>query len=211
MQFGMVFVLDAGGNDKDGAVQAAVASVERLTAAADDASPELAKIPTLGLLHVGTAGFSNAHWVGPFYPPAAKKREEHLDFYQETFSVVEVNSTFYGTPSAETIAAWKRRAANGFQMGLKVPRAVTHDGVLASQEGLQSLRFFLQRVAGLGDTLGFLLFQCSRSMKADSNKLRAVAAVLEELGVTCRVAVEFREASWFQDHRTAAVHPKSSL
>lgn len=155
----------------------------------------------LGRLHVGTAGFTNAHWAGQFYPPSAKKSELQLEHYQETFSVVEVNSTFYGTPSTDAISAWRRRSSDGFQIGLKVPKTVTHEAPF-SAAALEHLSVFLSRAQGLGVALGPLLFQCSRQFAVDLQKLRTVAALLDAWKVPCRVAFEFRDASW---HRDAAV------
>ncbi|CAE7604146.1 yecE [Symbiodinium natans] len=159
--------------------------------------------PPLGSLHVGTAGFSSAHWAGSFYPGNVKKGEDQLECYQESFWVVEVNSSFYGTPSADTIASWRRRCAEGFLMGLKVPKTVTHDaGSPAAPAALESLRHFAQRVAGLGKHLGPVLFQCPRSLKADVKILQQVDVTLAALPEEARlkdVAFEFRHASWFQD------------
>jgi len=153
----------------------------------------------LGKLSVGTAGFANSHWTGRFYAPHAKKSEDQLECYQETFNIVEVNSTFYGVPSEETIAAWKRRAAHGFQFSLKVPRAVTHDGGLASDSALESLRHFLLRVKGLGAHLAVLLFQCSRGLRVDVGKLQRVFEELGRCDMQCRVALELRDVPSSQD------------
>ncbi|CAE7949025.1 yunF [Symbiodinium sp. KB8] len=159
--------------------------------------------PTLGSLYVGTAGFSSAHWAGCFYPGNAKKGEDQLECYQETFWAVEVNSSFYGVPSTDTITCWRRRCAEGFLMGLKVPKTVTHDaGSPAAPAALESLRHFAQRVAGLGRHLGPVLFQCPRSLKADVKILQQVDTALAALPEEARlkdVAFEFRHASWFED------------
>jgi len=150
---------------------------------------------SIGNLYVGTAGFTNAHWAGNFYPPHAKKSEDQLDCYQETFGIVEVNSTFYGTPSAETIASWRRRAAEGFRFALKVPRTVTHEGALASDPAIEALKHFVDRAKGLAPHLGLLLFQCSRGLRASAQTLHRVAEALRELPSNCRVALELRDAA----------------
>lgn len=152
-----------------------------------------------GRLFVGTAGFTSASWAGAFYPAGVKKTDEQLHHYQASFGVVEVNSTFYGVPNPETIDAWRRQAAEGFLFVLKVPKAVTHEGGLASEEALAALRVFLERAKGLGPHLGAILFQCSRSQTCDLGKLRSIGTELKRAGMSCRVAFEFRNASWLSD------------
>merc|ERR1719198_1670403 len=62
-----------------------------------------------------------------------------LDCYQEKLSIVEVNSTHYGIPSASTLQSWR---------------------------ALSALQAFLKQVVELGpDLLGGLLFQCPRTLR----------------------------------------------
>ncbi|CAJ1419286.1 unnamed protein product, partial [Effrenium voratum] len=143
----------------------------------------------LGPLFVGTAGFSCPHWTQFF------GKGDLLVLYQETFWAVEVNSSFYGVPSLETVQTWRRKCAEGFRLGLKAPRTVTHEN-LGGETSLESLRFFLQRVAPLAQHLGPILFQCPRSLKADCEMLRRVAKVLDEQDLSIQAAFEFRDASW---------------
>jgi len=153
-----------------------------------------------GKLRIGTAGFSSNHWAGHFYPPRVKKSEDQLEAYQDTFSAVEINGTFYGMPAESTISQWKRRSADGFEMSLKVPKSVTHDGQLDSPEALEGLWIFVNRAKALGTNLGPVLFQCPRSLTANVQKLIAVSKVLEEVP-SMRVAMEFRDESWFADEK----------
>jgi uncharacterized protein YecE (DUF72 family) len=50
-------------------------------------------------LHVGTMGWSYDFWAGNLYP-LNTKQEEFLSKYSKQFSNVEIDSTFYRTPSA---------------------------------------------------------------------------------------------------------------
>jgi hypothetical protein len=60
--------------------------------------------PVLGNFYCGCAGFSSASWVGNFYPKAivGHNTDRQLDYYQQHFRTVEINSTFYGIPSEST-------------------------------------------------------------------------------------------------------------
>ena len=60
----------------------------------------VSSIPVLGNFYCGCAGFSSASWVGNFYPKAivGHNTDRQLDYYQQHFRTVEINSTFYGIP-----------------------------------------------------------------------------------------------------------------
>ena len=49
-------------------------------------------------VRIGTAGYSYRDWVGDFYPPGTRSGEM-LAFYSRQFSVVEINASFYRTPT----------------------------------------------------------------------------------------------------------------
>ena len=51
--------------------------------------------------------------------------------YASVFDTAEGNATFYGLPSAETVARWAAEAPETFRFCLKFPRVVTHDHALA--------------------------------------------------------------------------------
>src|SRR6266487_2465490 len=51
---------------------------------------------------LGTSAFTANGWQGSFYP-AGMKPADYLKFYSTKFQTVEVDSTFYGTPSAAKI------------------------------------------------------------------------------------------------------------
>ena len=65
-------------------------------------------------LRIGTSGWSYKHWQnGAFYPPKLPAAEQ-LPFYARLFSTVELNNTFYRTPSASMWASWVKRTPEGF-------------------------------------------------------------------------------------------------
>src|SRR6267154_1369786 len=52
---------------------------------------------------LGTSAFTANGWQGSFYPPSMKSRD-FLSYYATQFATVEVDSTFYGCPSASTVS-----------------------------------------------------------------------------------------------------------
>ena len=65
-----------------------------------------------------------------FYPKRMRSAD-YLSFYAEHFHTVEVDSTFYGCPSARTVNNWGARTSEQFIFSVKVPQVITHEKVLA--------------------------------------------------------------------------------
>ena len=82
-----------------------------------------------GALRIGTSAFTANGWRGTFYPEGLPERE-YLTFYATKFDTVEVDSTFYRTPSMATVQGWRDKTPNGFVFAAKVPQVVTHEKVL---------------------------------------------------------------------------------
>jgi len=60
-----------------------------------------------------------------FYPPGVDTAEERLRFYASQFSIVEVDSTYYGPPSERTSGLWVERTPPGFTFDVKAYRLLT--------------------------------------------------------------------------------------
>jgi len=77
-------------------------------------------------VHLGTSAFTAAGWEGSFYP-AGMKPTEYLTYSSTKFDTVEVDSTFYRTPSAAVVNGWERKTPAGFIFAIKVPQTITHE------------------------------------------------------------------------------------
>lgn len=142
--------------------------------------------------HVGTSGWQYNHWRSRFYPQKLSK-EQWLDFYARHFGTVEINNTYYQTPSEESVQRWYEAVPAGFVFALKMQRYVTHTRRL-NETGGEEVRF-MERVKPLKEKLGPVLCQLPRTMKRDEEKLDAFLA---RLPTDARYAVEFRDRSWFE-------------
>ena len=80
-------------------------------------------------LYLGTSAFTAEGWQGSFYPQGTQPRE-YLTHYAKTFRTVEVDSTFYATPSASTVTGWYEKTPPDFFFAAKVPQIITHEKVL---------------------------------------------------------------------------------
>jgi uncharacterized protein YecE (DUF72 family) len=141
--------------------------------------------------HIGTMGFAYKQWVGPFYPAGIAARS-YLAYYSQMFDAVEIDSTFYGPPSADSVKRWKDITPAGFTFCLKTPRIISHDMRLVDAWGLMTA--FLDTLRLLGDKLGVVLLQFPPDFTHDH--FNTLMAFLKELPEDIRFAVEFRHRSW---------------
>jgi uncharacterized protein YecE (DUF72 family) len=145
-------------------------------------------------VHVGTMGWSYADWYGPFYPPEVASRDA-LAHYARVFDVVEIDSTFYGTPQESTVKHWRKVTPEHFRFCAKVPRLITHDAKLTDVE--EPFREFVRRMGMLGPKRGPMLLQMGPDFtRADLPALEAFLPLLEEFHEdNARFAIEFRHRS----------------
>jgi hypothetical protein len=72
-------------------------------------------------IFLGTSAFTASGWEGSFYPKGMRSRD-FLSYYASQFQTVEIDSTFYGTPSASTVTGWNQKTPPDFTFAVKVPQ-----------------------------------------------------------------------------------------
>jgi uncharacterized protein YecE (DUF72 family) len=77
-------------------------------------------------LHIGTGGWD-------YFPLPT---EHKLKAYSQLFDFVEVNSTFYFTPSKEVTEKWRSAVPPDFEFSFKCSRRISHEGDLWDEAGL---------------------------------------------------------------------------
>jgi uncharacterized protein YecE (DUF72 family) len=142
---------------------------------------------------IGTSGWQYRDWRATFYPAATPVRS-WLETYAAGFATVESNNAFYRLPKRRTFEDWAARTPDDFVMAVKVSRFLTHIKRLADPE--EPVERFLDRVAGLGPKLGPVLLQLPPRFRANTDRLQSA---LDQFPAAVRVAVEFRDPSWFTD------------
>jgi uncharacterized protein YecE (DUF72 family) len=100
---------------------------------------------------LGCAIWAYKDWIGDFFPTGSRAID-FLRLYSRRLTAVEGNTTFYSTPTVETVQRWVTDTPNGFHFCLKLPRAVTHAGLLAPTSA--ATLDFLKRMQGLQPRLG---------------------------------------------------------
>lgn len=146
-----------------------------------------------GRLWVGTSGFAYRAWAPRFYP-AGLRADQLLPAYAARLPAVELNNTFYATPSSARVTAWAAAVPTDFWFSVKAQRggsmfALTHD----PGEPLERL---LAAYRGFGTWLGTVLFRVPAPLRRDGAALdRLLAAWPRDLPLT----MEFQDASWHVD------------
>lgn len=143
-----------------------------------------------GTVRIGCSGWTYRHWRGVFYPEKlAQKR--WFAHYAATFGTVELNTSFYHLPKAETFAKWRDQAPPGFRYAVKAPRFITHMKKLKDCE--EPVEEFLRRARNLGGAIGPILYQLPPRWAFNRDRLGDFLALLP--GDLVHV-FEFREKSW---------------
>jgi uncharacterized protein YecE (DUF72 family) len=167
--------------------------------------------------------------AGVFYPSEADTAEERLQFYASRFPVVEVDATYYALPSRRLSELWVERTPPDFVFDIKahalltgqptetkrLPRGLREalPATLASKARLYAKdlpgellaevwRLFADGLAPLAEAgqLGAVFLQYPKwffTSSENRDAIREANAALEPHGL--RVAVEFRNGSWFNE------------
>jgi uncharacterized protein YecE (DUF72 family) len=148
-------------------------------------------------LRIGTSAFTAAGWPGTFYPEGLPERE-YLTYYATKFDTVEVDSTYYRTPSKSTVQGWGKKTPDGFLFAAKVPQEITHKKVLVDCEA--EFKTFVETMDLLGDKLGPLLLQFGyfnkKAFVGVNDFLARLRPFLKKLPKGHSFAVEIRNKNW---------------
>jgi uncharacterized protein YecE (DUF72 family) len=158
-------------------------------------------------LRLGGQGWSEADWNGVFYPRGLKTGAR-LASYAGAFDFVEIDSTFYAVPPADTVRRWRENVPPTFRFAAKVPQVITHDPDPASGQprsplagpGWEAhLAQFVETMRLLDDRLLVLLIQLPPKWHWRPERLAVVERALAALPRDLRWAIEFRHRGWLND------------
>jgi len=147
---------------------------------------------------IGTSAFTAAGWEDTFYP-AGMKPKDYLTFYSTKFNTVEIDSTYYRTPSPKTVAGWADKVPTGFLIAAKVPQVITHEKCLLDchddfAEFVDSMDLLVD------DKRGPLLLQFPYfnrdTFKTGDEFLARLKPFLKALPKGHQFAVEIRNKTW---------------
>ena len=155
-----------------------------------------------GKIYIGTSGWIYKGWAKTFYPAdiPASAGARQFDFYARHFPTVEINASFYRMPTEKAVRDWHAHAPRGFTYAVKGSKAVTHFKKLIP--GAKSFDMLLERIVGLREHLGPVLWQLPGRFKKNAQRLEDFCKSLPTRAsesADMRHAVEFRDPSWLDE------------
>ena len=145
-------------------------------------------------IYLGATGWGMKQWVGKWYPKGAKSTD-FLRHYGEQFNTIELNTTHYRVPTAETVADWYAAVPADFRFCPKLPKSVSHVNDLGASG--DSFTRFVAALDGLQEKMGCAFIQLPPYFGAD--RLPVVERFLDRWPRLLPLALEVRHASWFAD------------
>lgn len=145
---------------------------------------------------IGTSGYDHLELKGSFYP-ADLARKDFLSFYSTKFNGLELNSTFYGMPTAERIASIYQRSGGRLKFSIKLNQLLTHQ---IGRDWRQQAEIFKAAMKPLleKDALATVLIQFPESFHYTKENRVYLAELLKALyPMPC--VVEFRHRDWIKD------------
>jgi uncharacterized protein YecE (DUF72 family) len=152
---------------------------------------------------VGLSGFSYKPWQGEgrFYP-VGLKASDFLAYYAQRYESVEVDGSWYKTPTQETIDLYLDTVPENFKFSFKLHRRITHMARLQGQDAVEGVEYFLKRVKPLVEAgkLGPILVQLPPNLGFKDDRLKtflnAIPKSVPDTDLAVQYAVEFRNPSW---------------
>jgi uncharacterized protein YecE (DUF72 family) len=146
-----------------------------------------------GRLRVGTSGFAYQGWVPRFYPTGLPSKR-FLEHYARLLGAVELNNTFYRSPSPTSIANWIAATAPDFRFSVKAQRGGSFRALQV--DPVTSVPWLTTPYRAFGERLGTVLFRVPDGVSRNDERLAALLAVWpDDLPLT----LEFQDPSWHVD------------
>lgn len=140
-------------------------------------------------VYIGAPSWSKQDLKG-LYPKGTK---DELRYYSQQFNAIELNATFYKSPSKEQVLKWKDKTAADFKFFPKITQSISHYSRLLGTE--EKVLSFVDAVVFFEEKLGMIFLQLHDQFKPkDINRLEAFFKTIPK-GLP--FAVEVRNEEWF--------------
>lgn len=142
-------------------------------------------------VYVGCAKW-NKKDLKNFYPP---KTKDELSYYSTQFNSIELNATYYRSPSKENVETWANKTPKDFKFFPKIPQSISHYARL--QNVTDKLNQYLDAVALFEEKLGMIFLQMHENFAPkDFEKLENF---IQNFPKGYPLAVELRHEDWFSN------------
>lgn len=160
---------------------------------------------TRGRLLVGTSGFAYPDWSPRFYPPGLKG-DALLPHYASRLAAVELNNTFYQSPSASKVATWLAATPPDFRFSVKAQRGGSWRAMGGAPD--PGLPWLTDPYRRFGDRLGTVLLRVPDNLRVDPDRL---AAMLRAWPRDLPLTVEFSDPGWLIDETLALLRDAGAV
>jgi len=141
--------------------------------------------------YVGCAKWNKKDLKG-FYPRGTK---DELVYYAKQFNSIELNATFYHSPTKSQVETWVEKVPDGFKFFPKLPNSISHFSRLLNTG--EKVKDFVDSTVLFEDHLGMAFLQMHDNYKPkDFERLQNF---LEEFPKNYPLALEVRNEEWFAD------------
>ncbi len=142
-------------------------------------------------VYVGCAKWNKTDLKG-FYPKGVK---DELAYYSGQFNSIELNATFYNSPSPAQVLTWKEKTPSGFRFFPKLPQSISHFSRLLNTE--EKVKDFVEATLQFEEKLGMAFLQMHDNYKPKD--FRRLEDFLLGFPKSYPLALEVRNQEWFSD------------
>lgn len=147
-------------------------------------------------VNIGISGWSYPDWKGIYYPKEMKSTD-WISFYAKTFSITEINMSFYRLPKKQTVENWVNKVPDGFLFCPKMSKYLTHIKRLHEPE--ETLERFFDVFEPMKEKMGPVLIQLPPSLPFNYDTAEYLYKVLKKSYKGYRFAMEGRHLSWLTE------------
>lgn len=144
-------------------------------------------------VYVGCAKWGRPDWVGKIYPPKTKEAD-FLEHYARHFNSIELNATFYRTPSVSQVKSWKEKVGKNFLFSPKFTNKISHFRRL--KDAQEPTAWFLKGIMAFQENLGPVFLQLPPNFPPKN--FDVLQFYLESLPREIQVFVELRSPKWYE-------------
>lgn len=142
-------------------------------------------------IYIGCAKWNKNDLKG-FYPKGVK---DELAYYATQFNAVELNSLFYGMPSAQQVAIWRDKTPENFKFFPKITSTISHYKRL--NDVSHEITQYATAIMHFEEKLGMIFLQLHENFAPkDFSKLEKF---VKEWPMELPLSVEVRHPQWFSD------------
>lgn len=141
-------------------------------------------------VYVGCAKWNKTDLKG-FYPRGTK---DELAYYATQFNSIELNATFYNSPSKQQVETWREKTPKDFKFFPKIPQSISHYSRLLNTD--EKVKEFVDATVLFEDKFGMAFLQLIDNFKPkDFDRLEKF---LRDFPKGYPLAVEVRNEEWFK-------------